>query len=262
VDGRPDDGGYRVPEPRDGEPNQRYPTAAGADQQRYAEQGYGARYAEADPRGGPPESSFPGFQPPRVPPHGGRDAAVIVPPYPDPSQRPPLPPGFDGVPPAADPTATAERPRTLDPPVHPSPPNPPRPGDPMVEQPSRFHAEPINRAALRRPAGPAAPVGDGVYRTRRPAIAAALLVAVAVLELPAVRLLLNGVLGDVVSASAIVAGTFLALGLPVAALGFYALVSGAGRVPDQPPAYAWLRAPLAYLIVGLVLFLAAALAAA
>jgi hypothetical protein len=247
-----------VPEPRGGEPaDQRYPAAAGAEQQRYAEQDYGGRYAEADPRGVPPEGSFPGFQPARIPPDGDREPAMTVPPYPGP---PPLPPGFDGIPPAADPTATAERPRALDPPI--PPPQQPWPGDPMGEQPQRFHAEPINRTALRRPAGPAAPVGDGVYRTRRPAIAVALVAVVAVLELPALRLLVDGTFGDVLSASAIVAGTFLALGLPAAGLGVYALVSGAGRVPDQPPAHAWLRAPLAYLIVGLVLFLAAALAAA
>jgi hypothetical protein len=104
-------------------------------------------------------------------------------------------------------------------------------------------------------------VGDGVYRTRRPAVALVLSGLVVVLELPALRLLFDGVFGDVVSASGIVAGTFLALGLPATALGVYALVSGAARVPDQPPAHAWLRPPLAYLGIGLALFLAAALAA-
>jgi hypothetical protein len=59
-----------------------------------------------------------------------------------------------------------------------------------------------------------------------------------------------------------VAGTCLALGLPAAGLGAYALAGGAGRAPDQSPAQAWFRAPLAYLGLGLVLLLAAALAAA
>ncbi|MCW6011144.1 hypothetical protein K1W54_42370, partial [Micromonospora sp. CPCC 205371] len=42
---------------------------------------------------------------------------------------------------------------------------------PPQPEPARFHAEPIDRASLRRPSAPLAPVGGGVFRTRRPAAA-------------------------------------------------------------------------------------------
>jgi hypothetical protein len=132
----------------------------------------------------------------------------------------------------------------------------------VAEAPPRYHAEPINRAALRRPGGPAAPVCDGVYRTRRPAAALALAALVVLLEAPALRLLLDGTFGGPPSAPGIVAGMLLAVGLPITAVGGYALVSGAARVPDQHPAHAWLRPPLAYLVIGVALLLAAGLAAA
>jgi hypothetical protein len=251
---RPDGGNYRVPEPRGvdaGEP--RYPEV----EPRFAEPDPfgGPRFTETDPRGIVSDSSFPGFQPTRPPSDGPGPGPITVPPaYPDPMMVP-------GGPPAADPTATAERPRALDLPAGPFPPPGPGPGE-VADQPPRYHAEPIDRAALRRANSPVAPVGDGVYRTRRPALAFALAVVVAVLEVPALRLLVEGTFGDVLSASAIVAGTCLALGLPAAGIGAYALVGGASRTPDQSPAQAWLRAPLAYLGLGLALLLAAAIAAA
>ena len=111
-----------------------------------------------------------------------------------------------------------------------------------------------------RPPAPA-PVSTGIHRARRPGTAAVIGIAAAASALPVLRILLDGAVGPSLSASSVISSVLLLLGLPLGALGLYGLATGAARVTDGPAPYVWLRPPLAYLTVALVMFVAAGLAA-
>lgn len=97
---------------------------------------------------------------------------------------------------------------------------------------------------------------DSVYNARRPVSAVVFAAVTAVLMIPTLLLLVRATFVDDLTARGVVPAVLLTLGLPLVGLGLYALAGG-GRASGRE---AWLRPPLAYLPVGLVLLLAAGLA--
>ncbi|BCJ54734.1 hypothetical protein Asp14428_62090 [Actinoplanes sp. NBRC 14428] len=99
---------------------------------------------------------------------------------------------------------------------------------------------------------------ESVYNSRRPVSAVIFAVVTAVLLVPAVLLLVQAAFVDDPAARGVVPAVLLVLGLPLTGTGLYSLAT-AGRVTGHE---AWLRPPLAYLPVGLVLLIAAGLGVA
>jgi hypothetical protein len=140
-------------------------------------------------------------------------------------------------------------------------------GPPVVEQrpphqgethwdPSTTGTQPAATGQTRRSRS-AAP-SPGGRSIGRPAAGLLLAIAVVVAEVPAVRLLVASAFGSSLAAGGLVAGLLVMIGLPLGALGLHGLTSGAARAGGPS---AWLRPPVAYLTVALVLFVAAGLAA-
>jgi hypothetical protein len=103
------------------------------------------------------------------------------------------------------------------------------------------------------------PVAKSSFRgTRRPIGALIIGGVAALLLVPVVILLVHVTFVDTPSVRGIVPAVLLALGLPLTGVGLYTLASGNGPVGRD----GWLRPPIAYLPVGLLLLLAAGLAVA
>jgi hypothetical protein len=125
----------------------------------------------------------------------------------------------------------------------------------------RHSAESIDRTALRRPQGGPGQLGDGVYRSRHPGMAVAIVAVTVLFELMALRLLASAFFTSKIQVGGSIASSFLVLGLPMFGFGLYGLLSGAAAAPGAG-LRVWLRPPLVFLPVALVLFVTAGLAAA
>lgn len=99
---------------------------------------------------------------------------------------------------------------------------------------------------------------EAVYSARRPVSAVVFASLTAVLLVPALLLLGQATFVGDPGARSIVPAVLLTLGLPLTGLGLFSLAGG-GRATSRE---AWLRPPLAYLPIGLVLLVAAALGVA
>jgi hypothetical protein len=96
----------------------------------------------------------------------------------------------------------------------------------------------------------------------RPAVGAIIVVVAIAAALPVLRVLATSALGSAVSVSGVVASVLLLLALFLGAIGLHGLASGGAALRDVPPIQIWLRPPVAYCMVALVLCVAAGLAAA
>jgi hypothetical protein len=141
-----------------------------------------------------------------------------------------------------------------------------QPDPDYTSAPARNYPQPTGPGATYGPAAAGGAVGGptaevGVYQARRAGgvgIAIAVAVAVLLLEIPALRVLFASAFSDTVVVSGTIAGTFLVAGLPAFGYGVYGLLSGGGRGATSLPS--WLRSPLVYVPIGLILLLCAALA--
>jgi len=95
----------------------------------------------------------------------------------------------------------------------------------------------------------------------RPLARALIWVPTAALAVPVLRILVDSAVGPQLSVTGVISSVLLLLGLPIGAIGLYGLANGTARVHGGPPHFAWLRPPVAYISVALLLFIAAGLAA-
>jgi hypothetical protein len=128
-------------------------------------------------------------------------------------------------------------------------------GSPPEAPPAAAYNEPTSMVPLAGERGGAA---DAVYRSRRPVSAVVFAAVTVVLLIPALLLLIRVTFVDDPSARGVVPAVLLTLGLPLTGFGLYSLAGG-GRAGTRD---AWLRPPLAYLPIGLILLLAAGLGVA
>ncbi len=138
------------------------------------------------------------------------------------------------------------------------------PGEPMPPVPA-----PLPPEAYRDPAGAtgqnrrvgarAAGSAEGQGK-RRPVAGLVIWVVAVVTAAPVLLLLRDSMFGPSLSPSGVISSVLVLLALPLGALGIHAL--GTNNRVDYSAPRAWLRPPVAYLPIALVLLLAAGLAAA
>ncbi|GAA1758475.1 hypothetical protein [Luedemannella helvata] len=107
---------------------------------------------------------------------------------------------------------------------------------------------------------PIRPATETVYRARRPAVAIGLTVVAVVFGLLIFRGLMISAFGPTFILPGVLSGALALSALPLLVLGLYGLVTGAAHSAETHGFRLWAKPPLAYLLVGLVFVLGAALA--
>ena len=108
--------------------------------------------------------------------------------------------------------------------------------------------------------GEAPTVPTNIYRARRPAVAIMLIIPAVAVGLLLIRALAISAFGDPFLIGGVIASSCALASLPLLVAGLYGLVTGAAHGAEQCGFKVWARPPLAYLLVGVALVLAAGLA--
>jgi hypothetical protein len=114
------------------------------------------------------------------------------------------------------------------------------------------------RMADRRPVDP--PVPTNIYRARRPAVAALLVIPAVGVGILLVRALAIAGFGTPFHTGGVIASALGLAALPLIVAGLYGLITGAAHGAEQWGFRVWARPPLAYLLVGIAFAVAAGLA--
>lgn len=177
-------------------------------------------------------------------------------------------PGYD----PSDPAQSEQRGRDDRPAGYPAPPSMPQPVT-TTYGPSPSGVKPVQVGGLPAAAPLATPTQalpsaqispaatPAVYLSRRPGVAILLGIAAIVIDLMLLPVLLRGEFAHAINPSGVLGGLFAMIGIPMVAYGLYGLACGAATARGSNPVSGWLRPPLAYLPVGLLLLIAAGLAA-
>ncbi|MGH8877611.1 MAG: hypothetical protein ACRD0P_09750 [Stackebrandtia sp.] len=197
----------------------------------------------------------------------GMDAARPAPPQPPAAPPPPLqsppPPPPQAQQPQAPPQSPPLTPQSPPPPPPPAPQSPPypenaAPGD--LNEPTQMH-NPVTPSGGNPQRGRTYPsqVADGVYQSNKSSLGLMVWVAALVMALPIAYVMIRSLASgsDVILSGAVASGVFALAGLPLTA---YGLQSSLAAQPG-PEGISPLRAPYVYLVTGLVLLLAAGMAA-
>jgi hypothetical protein len=103
-------------------------------------------------------------------------------------------------------------------------------------------------------------VPTNIYRARRPAVAVMLIIPAVVAGLFLVRALALSIFDGPFVIGEVLAGWLGLVSLPLLVSGLYGLITGAAHGAEQWGPRVWAKPPLAYLLVGLVFVIAAAMA--
>ena len=103
-------------------------------------------------------------------------------------------------------------------------------------------------------------VPTNIYRARRPAVAIMLIIPAVAVGLLLIRALAISAFGENFLIGGVIASSCALAALPLLVAGLYGLVTGAAHGAEQFGFKVWARPPLAYLLVGVALVLAAGLA--